>query len=177
MPTKPDTEFVADNSIPNTENYLTTNYFKLYISRAPAVSYYTQKVSFPQISQQEMILGTDISTQIPFAGNLYTFNPLIVEFLVDENLRSWQEIYNWIYHLGNYTSVGEQYKFKDQTSDITLQITNSAYKPKFEIIFRHAFPISLSEIPFSVTATDNVPIRVTASFKYTYYDFKVLTSS
>lgn len=97
-------------------------------------------------------------------------------FIVDENLRSWREVYDWIYGLANYKTIGEQFSYKDSTSDIILQITNSAYKPKFEVTFRKAYPIGLTELPFTTVATDSVAVKVTATFKYTYYDFKELTS-
>lgn len=176
MATKSDTEFLRDKTTPNTENYLTSNYFKLLIARAPALSYYAQRVSFPEISLAQLVQPTTLSTQVSVPGNLYTFNPLSVEFIVDENLRSWREVYDWIYGLANYKTIGEQFSYKDSTSDIILQITNSAYKPKFEVTFRKAYPIGLTELPFTTVATDSVAVKVTATFKYTYYDFKELTS-
>jgi hypothetical protein len=177
MATKPDTEFLPDNTKLSNFNYLTTNYFQIAISRAPTVSFFAQEVTCPSISMVEAIQPTAVSTAIPIPGNSYTFMPLNVKFTLDEELKAWQEIYHWITTIANYKSTANTVAYHDRFSDITLKITNSAYKGKFEIVFRNAFPISLSEIPFSVTAADNVPLTATATFKYAYYDFRVLTSS
>lgn len=177
MATKPDTEFLPDDSKLSNFNYLTTNYFQVSISRAPTVSFFALDVNCPAISMTELIQPTTLSTTVPLPGNAYTFMPLNIKFTVDEDMRSWQEIYHWITTIGNYKNTDNTVAYHDRFSDITLRITNSAYKGKFEVVFRNAFPVSLSEIPFSVTATDNVLLTATASFKYTYYDFKILTSS
>lgn len=176
MATKPDNEFLTDTSRPSTHNYLTTNYFRLTISRAPTVAYFAQEVAFPAIELKEITIPTAVSTMLQTPGNQYQFYPLTVKFLVDETMRGWKEIYNWISTIGNYKSTENTEKHKDKFSDITLSITNSAYKSKYDVIFRNAFPIALSEIPFRITATDNVPIIASVTFKYIYYDFVDLTS-
>lgn len=174
MATKPDNEFLTDTSRPSNHNYLAANYFRLAISRAPTVAYFAQEVAFPSINLREIAIPTTLSTMLQTPGNQYEFLPLTVKFLVDENLRGWKEVYNWISTIANYKTETEV-KHKDKFSDITLTVTNSAYKGKYEVIFRNAFPISISEIPFSVTATTNVPMTATVAFKYIYYDFKDLT--
>jgi hypothetical protein len=171
-----DTDFLTDTTRPATHNYLSTNYFRLAISRAPTVSYFTQSVSLPSINIAELRQPTTLSTNIPVPGNAYTFQPLRVQFLVDETMRSWQEIYNWIKVLGNYKDSTDTLPHHDKYSDITLLITNSAYKAKFELVFKYAYPSALSELPFSITAVDNVPVLATVDFTYTYYEFNILTS-
>jgi hypothetical protein len=171
-----DTDFLTDTTRPATHNYLSTNYFRLAISRAPTVSYFAQAVSLPSINIAELRQPTILSTNIPVPGNAYTFQPLRVQFIVDETMRSWQEIYNWIKVLGNYKDSTDTLPHHDKYSDITLLITNSAYKAKFEVVFKYAYPSALSELPFSITAVDNVPVLATVDFTYTYYEFNILTS-
>ena len=118
-----------------------------------------------------------LSTQLPLPGNLYTFNPLSIKFIIDENMRGWQEIYNWITTISNVKNTDNAVKHLDKFSDISIMITNSAYKQKYELLFRNAFPVSLSEVPLAVTSTDTTPLTATASFRYAFYEFKVLTSS
>lgn len=174
MASTPDTDFLTDKSKPSNNNYLAVNYFRLMIGRAPTTSYFAQDVSIPGISNQELIQPTRLSTQIPIPGNLYTFSPLSVKFIIDEGMRSWKEIYDWIISISNYTDIST-IKHEDKISDINLIITNSAYKQKFKYTFRNAFPVSLSEVPLSITATDTLPLTATVAFKYTFYEFKSLT--
>jgi hypothetical protein len=172
----PDTQLVKDNSRPTNHNLLTTNYFRMVISRAPGFGYFVKSTSLPDISMPELTQATSLSTNIPLPGNAYQFSPLQVEFLLDENLRGWGEIYDWIYNIGNYESHGNMISYVNRFSDITLQITNSAYVPQFEIVFKNAFPVALSSIPFTIAQTDNVPLTATATFKYAYFKFNALTS-
>jgi len=177
MSKTPDIDFVSDYTRPNNHNLLTTNYFKMVISRAPAFGYFVKATALPQISMPELVQPTTLSTNVPLPGNQYDFAPLQIEFLLDENLRGWKEIYDWIYSIGNYENDTSIIKYHDRFSDITLQITNSAYVPKFEVVFKNAFPISLSSIPFSVAQSDNVPLSATATFRFAYYKFNSLTSA
>jgi hypothetical protein len=171
-----DTQLVSDTSRPNTHNLLTTNYFKMIISRAPGFGYFVKSTSLPSVNMPELVQPTSLSTNIPTPGNAYQFEPLSVEFLLDENLRGWNEIYSWIYSIGNYEQHGNMVNYLDRFSDITLQITNSAYVPKFEIVFKNCFPIGLSSIPFTVAQTDNMPLSATATFRYSHFRFFNLTS-
>jgi hypothetical protein len=177
MAKKTDIDFVSDISRPDNNNYLSSNYFRLMISRAPTLSYFAQQVAIPSISLQELIQPTTLSTAISIPGNKYDFKPLSVKFLVDENLRGWKEVYDWITSIANLTSTENTINFKDRFSDISLYLMNSSYKEKFLITFRKAYPVDLSEIALSVQDTDNVPLSCVASFRYTYFEFEALTSS
>lgn len=170
-----DTELISDNSRPSNHNYLASNFFRLSISRAPTVAYMAQQVAIPAISLPEIMQPTTLSTQINIPGNLYQFLPLDVVFLLDEQMRSWKEIYDWITTIANYKSTDNRVEFANSFSDITLTLTNSAYNDKFKLIFRHCHPTSLSNIPLSIQNTDNVPLSARVSFKYTYFDFEPLT--
>jgi hypothetical protein len=176
MATKPDIDFVSDVSRPSNHNYLSSNFFRLSIGRAPTVAYFAQQVSLPSISLLGLEQPTTLSTTVKLPGNSYQFSSLLVNFLVDEEMRGWKEIYDWITTIANLTSTENTVKHKDRTSDIVLYLTNSSYKEKFEIKFIGAYPESLSEIPLSIQQTDNVPFTARVSFRYTYYEFKALTS-
>lgn len=177
MATKPDSEFLKDKSRPSNHNYLAINYFRVDIGRAPTASYFAQEANIPSITNSELLQMTTLSTQIPLPGNLYTFMPLNIKFLLDENLRGWQEIYDWITSISNLKSTANTVKQADKFSDINVIVTNSAYKHRFQFTFRHAFPVALSEVPLAITATDTTPLTAMATFKYAFYEFKTLTSS
>ena len=80
-------------------------------------------------------------------------------------------------------SIGNMEKYSDtidrtQTgdffSDITLTITNSAYKPQYYVRFVDAFPIGLSSLEFNSTSTENEPIIGNVTFSYTSYDITTI---
>ena len=175
MATKPDREFLRDTFRPSNHNYLSSNFFRIEIGRAPTVAYFAQQVDIPSIDLAELIQPTTLSTVVNIPGNQYQFRPLSVSFLMDEEMRGWREIYDWITVIANYKSTENTLKHKDKFSDIQLILTNSSYKGKFQITFRNAYPSTLSSIPLNITSTDNVPLIGTAVFKYTYFEFSTLT--
>lgn len=175
MAIKSDTDLISDSSRPSNHNYLSSNFFRLSISRAPTVAYMAQQVGIPSLSLQDIIQPTTLSTQVSIPGNLFQFLPLTVAFLLDEEMRSWKEIFDWMTSIANYKSTANRVEYQNSTSDISLTLTNSAYKDKYKIIFRRCHPVSLAEIPLSIQNTDNVPLTGRVSFKYTYFDFETLT--
>jgi hypothetical protein len=177
MSTKPDIDFVSDISRPSTHNYLSSNFFRLSIGRAPTIAYFAQQVSVPSISLLPLEQPTTVSMPVKIPGNRYEFAPLVVQFLLDEELRGWNEVYSWITTIANFKSTENSVPHKDRTSNIILYLTNSSYKEKFQFTFVGAYPDTLSDIPLSIQNTDNVPLIGRASFRYSYYEFKSLTSA
>ena len=88
-------------------------------------------------------------------------------------MRNWYEVYEWMKSIGNMENrkdVIDKTQTDDFFSDITLTITNSAYKPQYYVRFRDAFPIALSSLEFNSAATENEPMVANATFSYTSYD-------
>ncbi len=89
------------------------------------------------------------------------YEELSITFLVDEYLKNWMEIYNWMTGDISYTSG-------------VLTILSSSMNPSIEAHFKQLFPVSLSELAFDSTTTDPTYHQSTISFKYTEYTIKNL---
>ena len=102
---------------------------------------------------------------------------LKMSFKVDEDLKNYLELHNWIRSLGfpeNY----EQYKeIQDKPSwtgdgiysDIAVVLLSSTKMPNYEVTFVDGHPVFLSDLSFN-TIDENVNyITASATFKYTYY--------
>lgn len=183
----PDITRVTDNRQPDTNNYLSTNYFKLEITRLPLVTYHCQMVNLPSLSLTPTEQGSRVGTPIKWIGGRYNFEDLSVSFLVDEDMKNWIEVFEWMESIGvlsdskntiNYKMVGKPVgQLDDYFSDAYLAITNSSYKPKIQVRIHGMFPISLTGIQFNSTSTDNEPVVATATFAYTYYTVESLSSA
>ena len=186
----PDITRVSDPRQPDTNNYLSTNYFKFEITRLPLVTYYCQQANLPSISLTPTEQSGPFGTTSKWIGGKYTWEELNVSFIVDENMKNWIEVFEWIKEIGTMTDFTSNItaqqslrpsasisQFEDYFSDAKILITNSSYKSKLVVNLVDIFPISLSGIQFNSTNTDNEPAIANVSFAYTYYTINRLTNA
>tara|TARA_B100000524_G_scaffold64361_1_gene29721 strand:+ start:421 stop:969 length:549 start_codon:yes stop_codon:yes gene_type:complete len=163
------------------KNFLSPIGFLFLLDKARKTSFLCQKANLPT-----MILGdVDIPTRgfvpLPVEGNM-RYQDLTIEFIVDEDLRNYMELHNWMRALGTPQSRGErnqwQVKWEDDPSedsrfsDATLQVLNNNNLANFDVIFKQLFPVELSSLPFDVTSGDNNYLTATATFRYILYEIR-----
>lgn len=171
---------VIDNQ-PVNQSFLSPLGFKLQIKKTPHVNYFIQSADIPSVT-----LGTaDVETpftRVPFPGTKLTFGNLQFTFKVDEDMKNYIEIYEWLKAVGfpdnfaQYTNIaGASLASGDGVfSDITLVILNSAMNPNMEITFLDCFPVDLSSLQFDSTSEDVQYITATATFANRRFDIKRL---
>ena len=166
-------------------NFLSIVGFKFLLNRCPKVDFYCNTANIP-----EVILGTAVQRtylkDIPVPGDKLQYGDLNITFMVDEDMENYLQIYQWITSLGFPESISQFSELKDtdrllpekpvagdhfnEISDATLMILNSDYNPSVKIKFKDVFPVSLSAVPFNVTAEAQQYYTATASFRYTIFD-------
>jgi len=165
-------------------NFLAPVGFKFNLKRSPGAAFFCNQANIPDIS-----LGVteqpNYLRPIPIPGDIMEFGDLNIRFLVDEDLKNFMEIQNWIRGLGFPESVQEYRDLAgsgplprrdyvqsgdDIYSDGTLQILNSNFNAKFNVNFKDLFPTSLTTLTFDATDTDIEYFTADASFKYTAYE-------
>jgi hypothetical protein len=160
--------------ITENSNALLTNYFQFSIARVPNIVYFCQTANLPGIAFGEAEQPTIFSHPIKVPVGSVRFDPLVLNFKVDENLNNWIEIHNWIKTNSNYIQDGAMSPYLDQASDGDLLITNSSYKPKIKISFRRLFPVKLGNIEFSTVVPDATEAVSSVTFSYTDYSIERL---
>lgn len=183
----PDITRVSDPRQPDNNNYLATNYFKFELTRLPLVTYHCQQVNLPSLSLTPVEQPTVFGTTAKWIGGKYTWEELNVSFIVDEDMKNWIEVFEWMEEIGTMvdfkSNISAQStrkhpgQFGDFFSNSKISITNSSYKTKLEVDIHDMFPIALSGIQFNSTSSDNEPIVANATFAYTYYSINRLTNS
>jgi len=169
----------ALDKTPDNKNFLSPLNFKFQIKKAPHVNFFIQKVNIPAISLPPPISPNPF-VNIPYPGEHITYEPLSIEFKVDEDLQNYLEIHNWIRGLGkpqDYQEYADISKEDPMTgegiySDISLIVLSSTKMPNYELIFIDAHPVSLSGLTFNTTSTDVNFITASAQFKYTLYNIQ-----
>ena len=159
-----------------THNTLLTNYFQFILNRVPNMVYFCQSVNLPGIGFGVADQPTSLGHPIKVPTGAFRFEDLVLSFRVDENLSNWIELHNWIATTGNYNSANSTLPYKDKTSEATLLITNSAFKPKTKVHFKHVFPQYVSGIVFSVNTAETPEAIATVKFAFTGYDIEALDS-
>ena len=146
---------------PKNMNPLADVQFKFDIAALPETSFFVQTVSLPGISLSPMEIGLPQREGFARSGGTISYEELSIAFLVDEYLKNWMEIYNWMTGDITYTSG-------------VLTILSSSMNPTMEAHFKQLFPTSLSELAFDSTTTDPTYHQATVAFKYTEYTIKSL---
>ena len=101
------------------KNYLSPIGFVFNLDKARKVSFLCQRASIPDITLGVVELPTRGMVPIPVEGNIQYGN-LEVEFLVDEDLRNYMELHNWIRALGTPQSMAERTAWTVSYTHLTL---------------------------------------------------------
>ena len=167
------------------KNFLSPIGFIFILDKARKVSFLCQKAEIPELSLSSIDIPTAGFAPIPMGGNTINYGDLNLEFIVDEDLKNYMEIHNWIRALGTPSDYNERKDWNDSNrsdsrsserntkwSDATLQVLNNNNLVNFDVVFQSVFPVSLSTLPFDVTGTDNDYFTATATFRYTLYEVR-----
>ena len=172
-------------------NYLSPTGFNFTLQRCPKVSFFSNTAQIPGID-----LGVTIQpnylNDIPRPGDKIDFSDFTLRFLIDEDLKNYMQLQNWMRGLGFPENLAEIYRelAKAQEvyegemegeqllySDGTLQVLNSTSNPQFLVKFSGMFPTSLSTLDFDATPTDIEYFTAEATFKYTMYNITDLAGN
>ena len=167
-------ESFASNT-PQNSSLLQTARFTFIIPDKPYLKYFCQTVSIPSVSTTEVTVATPFSNTYRH-GDKLSFEALTITCLVDEDLRIWEETYNWLKGLTRPSS-SEEYLRKSLTDktplyfDGYLTVNTNANNPNIRFKFHNCHPISLGGIDFDTkTDADNIP---TCNIQFRYDIFEV----
>ena len=171
---------------PTNPNFLQSNKFQLNFSRLPNIQYFCQSLSVPGISLSEAVI-TNPFVELYSPGEKAIYDLLNVTFLIDEEMKGWIEVHDWIRAMTfpteyeeyqrlprlNKAAGANQNKFP-QFSDATVTILSSSNKPYYAFKFHDVFPTTLSTFVMNAQdGPDNI-LTADATFRYSYYDIQKL---
>ena len=158
---------------PTNTSFLSPIGFKFQLNNFPEVNYFCQSATLPGISINSISVPTPLK-DIDIAGDEVSFEELTVKFIVDENMKNWLSIYDWIIGLGFPTKEGqEKYKKLSENSELTtdavLTVLTGNMNPQLNFYFKNCFPLNLSSIAFDSGGTDIDYVTADVSFRYDVY--------
>ena len=159
--------------IPENTSFLQPTKFSFLFPTLPYLKYFGQAVNIPGVST------TPISIETPFSntfrhGDKLAFDNLMVSAIVDEDLRTFEETFNWMKALTFPSQYEEYIRFYDKDRspyhDGELTINTNANIPNIRIKFFNCHPISLAGINFNVTQDATVTLTTDITFRYDRYE-------
>ena len=183
---------------PDQLDYASPTQFRFGINQLPKVEFFTVGANLPGITLPVATYPTPFK-DIPLMSEKLDYENLSISFIVDEYLENYISLHNWMVGIG-FPENREQFRtYRDVTSntpadggtptvdrigkatadramysDAFLQILSNKNNPIVEVNFENAFPISLSALDFTQTATDVEYMVATAEFAYQIYEIKTL---
>lgn len=176
------------NTQPENLNYLSPLGFRFLLDRTPTTNYFVQSASIPGVTLGDYNEETPLIS-LPYPGDKLRFSPLDITFRVDEDMRNFNELFDWLMGLGYPESTDQRAALQATPSgsnlaglgtrdavysDGSLIIMTSAQNPNIRIAFRDLFPIDLSSLRFDTTSQDVNYLEATASFRYSLYTIELI---
>lgn len=154
-------------------NLLQNNGFTFSLDRIPQTTFRVVGFDLPSISVPAPSAGNPSSTQY-FPGSSVEFDALTMDFLVDENLKNYEEIYRWI---TQQRFCNKDFQPKNDSeiklvSDGVLITMTNASNPNRIFYFKDLFPISLSGMRFDTSISEPAPITCTVTFRFSYFELR-----
>ena len=147
---------------PKNINPLADVQFKFDVAALPNTSFFIQTVNLPGVSLEAAVIATPQLQNFSRHTGIITYEALDITFMIDEYLKNWQEVYEWM--------IGEENKY----TSAVLTILSSSMNPTIEFHFSGLFPTNISEIAFDSTATEPTYQIATVAFRYSKYIIKSL---
>lgn len=158
--------------IPENTSFLQSTKFTFEFPDLPFLKYFGQEVALPSV-------GTTAATVTsPFAdmyrhGDKLRFEQLVVSAIIDEDMRVWEETFDWIVALTKPANFEQYARFYDPKKslyrDAILTVNTNANIPNLRFKFTNCHPVDISRVPFSSMKDANNQLTVDFTFAYDQY--------
>lgn len=172
----------AITTLPDNKNFLSPLGFRFSIKKTPGVNYFVQAATIPSLTLGTAMVPTPF-VKLPIPGDHIDFGTFSITFRVDEELRNYMELFNWMTALGKPRDFNQYRAIADAgtpgsglgtLSDATLIVLSSARNPILEVNLSNLYPTNLSEITFDSRLEQVNYVECTATFAYEAFTFNYL---
>jgi hypothetical protein len=165
----------ALNRNPENTNLLQPTKFLLTFSRIATTQYFCQSVNVPSVSLGQVQRDTPF-LDLYSPGTKLTYDPLDISFIIDEELQSWKNLYDWFISIADPDGFGGRMQNRElqqqkQFSDATLTILSALNNPILRIEFTNVFPLTMSNINFDTRLSADTIVTCDATFRYQSYKY------
>ena len=136
-------------------------------------SFFAQSVFHPAMSVNAAEMSYSRIARIPIPGDNITHSDVTFNMLLDEEMASYTEIYNWLrtFVERNHSSAADP-STGPTVADISVSVLSSHNNVIKTIKYRDAFPVSVGDIVFEAAAGDVQYIICPITFSFTDFDLE-----
>ena len=158
-------------TLTDNKNYLQPTGFRVIISRKnyPNLEYFAQGVTHPGSTVSPLELNTPRVTSIPFAGDKITYGSLSLDIILDEDMKSYKEMQEWLESTINLNGSSKTDNNFDPHQDITVSILSSHNNSNVQIRYKDCIPTNISSI--ALTANTSTVQFLTFNVEFRFSDF------
>ena len=187
---------------PTVFDYSQSNQFKVFLPIFPTTEWFVVRANIPSVTLGTADRFTPFVT-IQMVGDHITYGDFSMTFIVDENLKNYMEMYNWVKNIGfpfehkqfnvlerpdyGNRSGGQKYNAEKDTyskandqdlyTDILVQIMTGKNNLIAQCEIYEAFPITIGAIEYSQQETDMTYATCEVGFAYSWFDVKPISST
>lgn len=168
-------------SQPENKSFLSPIGFRFSIQRLPHVNYFCTSTSIPDLTMGQIDTVENTFIKLPVPGDKLLFGLLNLRFRVDEDLKNFQEIYDWLIGLGYPDNFSQSQAIRtgiqeqgEVYSDGSLIVTTGSMKPNIEVKFIDMYPVSLSSVEFNLEQDDITYLQADVNFAYRKYELTTI---
>jgi hypothetical protein len=166
------------NEQPGNRNFLNPIGFILKLDIFPGVDFFCQAANVPDVSMPTIDVPSPFRSLPIIPGGGVSFGDLNLTFIIDEDLKNYISIHNWIRDNGNADQMKTTEEYP-KYSNGQLHIVTSQFNPHFVVDFQNIFPIQLSGMSFDARMTDVDYLTAEVTFKHQQFfirdkNFKIL---
>ncbi len=135
--------------VPLNQNLLQLTKFIFTIPDFTHPVYFCQSVNIPGLQTNAPVQPTPFKAAYRH-GDTLVVNPLVVTFLVDEDMYSWEQAYDWLRSIAPPHDFGEYAKNQGKSiyKDAILTTLTNSNLENVRIKFKDCHPISLTSLTF-----------------------------
>lgn len=144
--------------------------FQLTFDRIADTVLYCQEIEIPEISLPVLEVPTPSLDFDHIPGDRIVYAPTFpVSFVVDEYLRSYQSVYNWMIAIRHPESIETHQSPAEAWADATVTVLGNNRQPMARIKFFNCMPVSLSTLPLKTNVDKAEPTIVVAAFAFSHF--------
>jgi hypothetical protein len=134
--------------------------YQLIFDRLPHIPFFCHSLVLPEVSMNAARVASPWH-DINLSGEKMSFTDLQAEILIDKNLITYTEVFNWLRKLSTLDDIKS-----DDTSNCTVIVGPLAF------VMTGVFPISVSPIQLRSNPTDSDPVTFNVTFNVVSFDIK-----
>lgn len=161
------------NTMPENTSILQSAKFTLIFPTLPFLRYFSQTATIPSVSTAGIPVPTPFSDTYRH-GTQMTFEDFTINAIVDEDLRVWEETFNWIKSLTRPKDFTQYARYLNSQNtlyhDAVLTVNTNANNPNMRFKLFNCHPTSIGAIAFNTADTADTIPTLDVTFRYDYYE-------